>query len=219
MNQPTMSGTTGPRRPRSQAKRERILEAARAVLLGQGYQAASMDAIAEQAGVSKATVYGHFGRKEDLFAAVIERRVESLRPVLDRLNQPTEDMRADLTAFASLFQRVILVGESFRWNLLVMAEAERHPQIARRMFQHGPATVLAAVETYCAAQAQAGRLVVDDPLAAAEHFMGLVIGMEMVRVLLASQPQRTQAEIEARAERAVTAFLRAYGTAERGEGE
>src|SRR3981081_2343135 len=48
-----------------------ILRAARGAFLANGFGAVSMDAIAREAGVSKATIYAHFGSKEELFGAVV----------------------------------------------------------------------------------------------------------------------------------------------------
>ena len=55
---------------------ESILAAAKRAFLAAGFGAVSMDTIAREAGVSKATVYAHFGSKEELFGAVIERECE-----------------------------------------------------------------------------------------------------------------------------------------------
>src|ERR1700755_3264220 len=52
-------------------KTEAILEAAGQLFREQGYGAVSMDQIAREAGVSKATVYAHFESKDELFGAVV----------------------------------------------------------------------------------------------------------------------------------------------------
>ena len=61
----------GPGRPKDLEKRAAILEAAMALFPERGYEGVSMDAIAQQAGVSKLTVYNHFADKEALFAAAV----------------------------------------------------------------------------------------------------------------------------------------------------
>src|SRR5436190_14011454 len=64
-----------PRRGRWEAggKAETVLAAAERCFLARGFGAVSMDAIAREAGVSKATVYAHFADKAALFGAVIAR--------------------------------------------------------------------------------------------------------------------------------------------------
>jgi len=59
-------------RSKSEVKTEAILQGAMSEFLANGYAATSMDKVAKTAGVSKATVYSHFGDKEGLFSAVIQ---------------------------------------------------------------------------------------------------------------------------------------------------
>ena len=53
------------------AKARQILDGARTVFLAQGFDAASMNDIAREAGVSKGTIYSYFPSKDALFAALI----------------------------------------------------------------------------------------------------------------------------------------------------
>ncbi len=209
----------GPGRPRSAAKGEAILAAAREVFLSVGYSEASMDAVAEQAGVSKATVYSHFGSKQDLFFAVVhERRQEilaSFRVAFEGQGRG-EDPRQDLEAFAVTFQQQIILGEACCWNRLVVAEAGRHPELAQGMFASGAAVVLQMLGKYMHRQTAVGRLNTDHPERAAEHFLGMVIGLELIRSQMASLPQRSEAEWRERAHSVVAAFLRAYGIQAKG---
>src|SRR4051794_19596604 len=57
-------------------KAEAVLAAAERAFLAHGFGVVSMDAIAREAAVSKATVYAHFTSKEELFGAVIARLSE-----------------------------------------------------------------------------------------------------------------------------------------------
>ncbi|MER5307102.1 TetR/AcrR family transcriptional regulator [Streptomyces sp. NPDC002773] len=66
-DRPAKPAPTGPRAAR---KRQAIVRAARALFLREGF-GVGMDAIAAEAGVSKVTVYNHFGSKEALFTAVV----------------------------------------------------------------------------------------------------------------------------------------------------
>ncbi len=57
--------------PRAKAKRVRIHLAAQSIFMQQGFEAASMDAIASNANVSKATLYRYYQNKESLFIATL----------------------------------------------------------------------------------------------------------------------------------------------------
>lgn len=70
-----MTRTAAPRRPR---RRELILDAATTLFAQRGYAATGIDDIGAAAGISGPGVYRHFGSKEELFKALVQRGVESL---------------------------------------------------------------------------------------------------------------------------------------------
>ena len=59
-------------------RRQQLMEVARAVFAVSGYESTSIEEIARQAGVSKPIVYEHFGSKEGLHAAVVDRELDTL---------------------------------------------------------------------------------------------------------------------------------------------
>jgi AcrR family transcriptional regulator len=60
------------------ARRAQLIEVGRAVFARRGYEATSMEEIAERAKVSKPIVYEHFGGKEGLYAVIVDREVEHI---------------------------------------------------------------------------------------------------------------------------------------------
>ncbi|WP_329456292.1 TetR/AcrR family transcriptional regulator [Streptomyces sp. NBC_01497] len=88
--------------PRAVRERQ-MMDAAVHVFGRYGYQAASMDGIAEAAGVSKPLVYLYLHSKEDLFAACVRREAEALmtalRAALDPGLAPECQLRSGLSAF------------------------------------------------------------------------------------------------------------------------
>ncbi len=81
-----------PGRPRSAAVDVAIIDAALRLLARDGFGRMSMDAVAAEAGVSKATLYLRYRDKADLATAALARLRESHEPT------PTGDLRADLIA-------------------------------------------------------------------------------------------------------------------------
>jgi AcrR family transcriptional regulator len=67
-----------PLSPLKAARRERLLDAAERIFQADGFRGASMERLAEAAGVSKVTLYGYFPDKEAAFIAVAERFAERL---------------------------------------------------------------------------------------------------------------------------------------------
>lgn len=84
-------------RPRSEATHRAILEAAFRVLQSEGYASASIERIAEEAGVAKQTIYRWWPNKAHLFLEVLGDRAEQAAPLPDTgsLAQDLESLLAD----------------------------------------------------------------------------------------------------------------------------
>ena len=122
---------------RRDAKREAILAGAKAVFLNSGFESASMDAVAARAGVSKMTVYRHYGSKEVLFAGVIGDLCE--RIVDDDLGRIFERSPCDaLTAFARKMIEITFARETIELHRIVVAESHRFPKLGRLFYSSGP---------------------------------------------------------------------------------
>src|SRR3954447_15651873 len=92
------------RMPRAEREDE-MLEAAGQAFATHGFHAASMDAIAEAAGISKPMLYNYFGSKEGLYAAYIQRSgqtlLENMRVAAAPTDPPVVRLRAGVLAFLS----------------------------------------------------------------------------------------------------------------------
>jgi len=86
-----------------QQRREQLVGVACSLFAEKGYEAASIEEIAERAGVSKPVVYQHFGGKEGLYAVVVDREVRYLTTSLARAFEATHPRRiAEFAADAFL---------------------------------------------------------------------------------------------------------------------
>ena len=81
------------------AKRRQIMEGARSVFLGAGFDGASMNDVARAAGVSKGTLYAYFNSKEDLFEAIIRAEKAQAAERMCAFLPDYSDPRAMLTDF------------------------------------------------------------------------------------------------------------------------
>jgi TetR/AcrR family transcriptional regulator, regulator of autoinduction and epiphytic fitness len=82
-------------------KRAAILNGAIDVFISMGYDLASMDKIAETAGVSKRTVYNHFGSKENLFQAIVNDFLAQRQNLKTITYNPEKSLKEQLLAFAN----------------------------------------------------------------------------------------------------------------------
>jgi TetR/AcrR family transcriptional regulator, mexJK operon transcriptional repressor len=174
---------------RSPAKHAAILNAATDVFLREGYARASVDAIAEAAGVGKQTVYGHFGDKQQLFLAVIE-HAHAVHPLSGTdLITDTGDPLADLTAAARWLIRGVTAPEIAALHRLTIAELTHHPELQRswRDLERGQ-RLFDAIAAYLTACDRRGTLTVPDPATAARQFVNLAAAEAQVRSLRGIEP-------------------------------
>jgi len=142
-----------------------------------GYEAASMDAVAARAGVSKATIYVHFEGKRALFEAIIRRHTESL---FSRIQLPEKitDLRQALTALADSFVEMILTPDALSMYRVVAAEAARQPEIGEAFYAAGPAYTRQKVAEYFMTLARRGvmRLEESEAPLLANLFLSMLAG-------------------------------------------
>jgi AcrR family transcriptional regulator len=118
-------------RPRSEKARKAILEAAAELLLARGLGAVSMDAVAERAGVSKATIYRWWPSKEMLaLDALFDWAAASARP------RDTGSLRGDLLALVRPWVREIRRRPFGRVIAALVTEAQSDPQFAQAYRTH-----------------------------------------------------------------------------------
>lgn len=203
-------------RPRRQniGKAAQILSAALTVFLEEGFGAASMDAIARVAGVSKATLYSHFDGKEALFARVVAD--EWNRHWQDRPEPSTtaDDPVAALTEFGHGYMELLLHPVALAIYRITMGEARRFPDLGRLFFEAGPARVRDGLTRVLADLEGCRALRVDDRRLAAEQFLGLMQTPLYLRSLLDIKDGLGADDVDRIVGSAVAVFVRAYGTKE-----
>ncbi|MFE6281070.1 TetR/AcrR family transcriptional regulator [Streptomyces sp. NPDC057877] len=173
-----------PSGPRAERKRRAIVRAAREQFLREGF-GVGMDAIAAAAGVSKVTVYNHFGSKEALFSAVIAGALDEplageSSAALEKLAD-AEDLRAAFVEAARTWVDAVRTDEDVAaLHALVAAEGHRFPEIARAWRHHGPEGHHPAVAKALRALADRGRLDIPDLEAAIVQLYSLLVFPHMV---------------------------------------
>ena len=196
---------------RSARKHRAIVEAATMAFLSKGYLGTNMDEIAALAAVSKRTVYQHFVDKERLFTQIVLATTDEVdglvRLIADALAE-TEDVEKALRQLARQFLTTLMRPELIRLRRLIIASTDRFPELGRAWYERGFGRVLVTLSASFEALAERGLLRVDDPLLAAQHFVGQLLWIPMNEAMFTGDDQpRTEAELERYAEAAVRAFL------------
>ena len=181
------------RRPtgqRAEIKRHAIVAAAREIFVRLGYDA-GMDSIAEAAGVSKVTVYNHFGSKEQLFTEVISGAFE--QAVGDASGQALAglpeagDLRETLTAVARGWVAGITRPEVTDLRLLVIGVGRRFPQLARKWLERSPQRLAPVIADVLRERSRRGELDVPSPDLAAIQFYALTVYPHIIRSMFGVQ--------------------------------
>ncbi|MEU4742607.1 TetR/AcrR family transcriptional regulator [Actinosynnema sp. NPDC023658] len=173
---------TGAAAPRGvPAKRRAIMDAALDVFLREGYSRANVDVIATEAGVSKQTVYNHFGDKERLFNAVMEAAradADAGAVVDDTLLRRPARLKGDLVKVGRQLLGVLLDPKVSAVRRLLIAEAAHHPELNQPCEggDHGGGlpTLVQWLTVRVACLAAQGDLEVPDPDRAASQFVALL---------------------------------------------
>jgi AcrR family transcriptional regulator len=208
----------GPEVGRSARKRRAIVDAATDVFLENGYLGASMDEVAARAAVSKQTVYKQFRDKEHLFAEIIlataDQVVEGFEQAFTNVLDQATDPREALRELARRFLETLMRPDVLRLRRLVIAEADRFPDISGAWFERGFDRSLVLLGEAMRRLADRGLLrELPDPTLAAYQFAGLVMYKPMNQLMFAGANAVPAAgELEAVAEQAADVFLAAYGS-------
>lgn len=191
------------------SKKALILASARTLFLDRGYGATSMDDIARQARVSKATVYEYFAGKDALFAAMVGDQCQRHARLIEAIEAKGSDLRGALLQFAGNLLQFLMSPAAISIYRQVLAEASRSPSLGVTFYEAGPVRVRHHLARFLAVVAAQGQLEIPDPDRAAIDFLSLVRGDVQMRVLFAL-PAPSEPELDTLAQLAVDRFLKAY---------
>ncbi|TYT25879.1 TetR/AcrR family transcriptional regulator [Luteimonas viscosa] len=201
----------GPGRPKDLAKRAAILDAAARMFTQHGFEGASMDQIAAEAGVSKLTVYSHFGDKEALFGEAVRVVCASLMPDDLFVADPSAPLRSQLSDIAKAFFAMITSDEALATHRMMMTPGS--DERVRQMFwQAGPERTQRAFASFLEARVARGDLDVPDLQRAARQFFALLKGDLHTRMACGLCERPDAAGVDTHVEATVDMFLRAYAS-------
>lgn len=196
---------------RTEARRQAIIAAAAQLFQEAGYEGASMNELAKRLGGSKATLYGYFPSKEELFGAVV-RAVAT-----NHLFDATRELNGDIVGRTALEMALIHFGERMLYVLtneksatdvyrMVVAEAGRS-DVGRLFYEAGPSesiTILASVLEGAMARGEIRHV---DTRVAAMQYTALVTAEVTARIFQQDPPPLVLKEIQQMVTRAADLFF------------
>lgn len=155
------------------AKRKQIIEGARRVFISMGFDAASMNDITREAGVSKGTIYVYFANKEELFEALIDEERNIIFANLYEALERGDPIRETLIHYGTALARKITSPTVLRAQRTVIGICERMPELGRRFYERGPKRGHEKLAIYLKKAVEAGLLDIGDVYLAAYQLADL----------------------------------------------
>jgi TetR/AcrR family transcriptional repressor of mexJK operon len=212
---PVSTGTSGrPPAKQAAAHMEKILNTAAEIFLQEGFDRASVAAIARLAGASKETLYSRFSTKEELFEAVISRKTKILLNKFSRVLVQKQSIEKVLELYGSKLLDFMLSPEMQRLNRILISAAPQFPELAGDFWRLCPEREQEQLAEYLETKIASGALVRTDTRKAAELFFSLCLGQFLLHASLHVRKLPKAAERRAHIKAAVHMFLAAYSKQE-----
>jgi TetR/AcrR family transcriptional regulator, mexJK operon transcriptional repressor len=193
-------------------KFEQVLEGARTVFMRDGFERASVDDIAREAGVSKATLYAYFPDKRILFMEIAStecrRQAEEAVAQIDITAPIAEVLRAAATRLTAF----MLSDFGQRIFRIAVAESENFPALAHEFYHSGPLLVKERIAECLRCGIERGELVIEDVPFAAAQFAQLCKVNLQDQLLFAPGLNCTDTQVDRIIDAAVAMFMGHYGT-------
>jgi TetR/AcrR family transcriptional regulator, mexJK operon transcriptional repressor len=187
-------------------KGNQILEAAGSLFLSEGFSAVSMAQIASEAGVSKQTVYSHYGSKEALLSAAINKKCADYEVAIQEADfeRPVREFLRD---FILHFNALVTSEAGIGMHRLCIADSKA----AGLFWEAGPAPIHDLLVNYLDKQVERGRLAIDNTDFAAVQLLQLSKSSVHMRGVLGLPVEEERLALPAYLDSCLAMFIRAYG--------
>ena len=189
------------------SKVDDVLRGARTVFLKCGFEGASVDAIAEEAKVSKATLYAHCSSKEQLFLIVVQAECDRLSAEISRPLSSREDPRTVLEELSRRMIDLVMDDDYIRLLRFCIGAVSVLPEVGDIYMEAGPRRATGIVAQILQDMHDAGTLRVRDCHTAASQFIHLSLSGVIMPRLLALEPRIDASE---HSRQSIEAFLEIY---------
>ncbi|MEK6787785.1 MAG: TetR/AcrR family transcriptional regulator [Pseudomonadota bacterium] len=171
-------------RPRDPERMKRVMDSASQQFLEQGFDRASMEAVAQSSGVSKMTLYNYFPSKSLLLEACVGCRTDVMFEAFHESQLDPAQPKQGLTLIGQQFLTLMRAEDVIRMHRMLYGLATVHPEVCAGYFKAGPERVNALVQNFLAASVAAGHLHIDDISMACDQFLSLFQGRPHLRATL-----------------------------------
>jgi len=173
-----------PRGPyqKSDVTREKILSAATELFAQRGYAGTGVDRLAEKSGIAKTAIYYHFGNKEGLLAAVLDRAatvwIENIKQSAECANSAEEALDRALAGMRTMVEEKSWILKLLL--LLTLEVADEKPEIRksmRQLYARARSSIVAGIRDAVGAEVPDADMVGNVMLG---QLQAVVVGLELV---------------------------------------
>lgn len=192
-------------------KFDQVLEGARKIFMRDGFERASVDDIAREAGVSKATIYAYFPDKQLLFLEVARCECHRQTEAAEAMIDAEMPVRQALTIAAERIMAFILSDFGQRMFRIVVGEGARFPGLGRQFYDFGPGLIHDRLVHHLRCYVENSKLSIPDLDLAADQFAQLCKAAIHERLLFGLTDAVTPDLAHRSVHGAVDMFLARYG--------
>jgi AcrR family transcriptional regulator len=160
-------------------RRDQIVAAAVRVIPTYGFHGVTMERIADEAGVSPATLYWYFKNKDDLLLAIVERMIGRIDFTSFFPQTPIEDAEAFVTAVVP--RLIHFLDERISLMPIVLAEVSTHPELAEAIYRNVYSQIWPVVIAFMDKQVQSGVFRPGHPLLRIHAIIGMLLIYTLAR--------------------------------------
>ncbi|CAI8860233.1 TetR/AcrR family transcriptional regulator [Pseudomonas sp. IT-P260] len=198
-------------RPANEALSQTIVDAAGELFVELGFQATTMDKVAQRAKISKLSIYRHFENKEALFSAAIAAHCHQFAPqsIVEGIDGSAADQ---LMAVGTFLLRTLLSPEVRSVEAMIMVDKTKQKSLSKLHYEAGPAYVTAQIEALLRQLHTEAMLNVPDPQESARLFAALIKGSDLLMIARFDEAKaKDDKEVESYCRSAVAMFIAAHG--------
>jgi AcrR family transcriptional regulator len=193
-------------------KRERVEEAAYALLKASGYKATSMLAIAERASVSNETLYKWYGNKQGLFRSLVEANARKARELLGHALHVGTDPIDTLNLLGPVLLSLVVGERAIILNRAAAADTSDTKTLGAAIAKLGRQTIAPLLRDLLQSASRSGIIVCPDAASAADIYLRLLIGDLQIRRVIGVCDELSASEIQSRADEATALFMQLHAS-------
>ena len=187
-----------------------ILDGAIELLLEEGFEGASINAIVKRVACSKETIYKLFGNKEELLFAAIDKCLDDILVSVVDLDIHQKDLKDGLEHVSYKTLEMLCVGKYAPLRMLIYSSAVTRPELGHEFYDYIDARSYKILAIFFKEHIEQGNLKPLDPDRLAKYFWGMMLHNLLFRMDTQKSPTVSPRTVRRHADQVIDDFLLAF---------